>query len=413
MRRASYWIICAIAFIAGGVPWYTLRMLPLLTIGSAKVNVLDVLVGLATLLGAIRALRPWRGMTTLAWLSVAFSGYMLLRLIVSLPRPEDAFYAIRELRPLTFYLLAVPLAVFAFTLHEYQRFLSFWLTGTGFGIMLSLLHACQGVPIPGYALDAAFAIGSRVQYLEWTSLPIAAVIATEGMLTRSGVWRKVLFALVLLGLIWFNLVLASRAVQLVTVLAVIAVGLALRGDARLKAITLGGLTITAALTFASWGTVPCVGAALTTTTKRWSEVGIDRSLAVRVEEITGGLQVVPDAPIFGIGLGTSTPVPLDADPSGMARNIASGYAFLLFKTGIVGLTLYLAILWTAARNAWRSARLLHPGSVGHTLSWTTLIGIFVLVLFNLVHRVAGIPEGAIALALFGWFSHVNERTSQT
>lgn len=417
-----------VAFVAAGIPWYTLKTVPLLQLGNAKVNVLDLLVGCTVAVGAIslwRARPRWHG---LALGIVAFVGYMIVLFAVALARRTDTFMALREFRALAYYVVAAIVVVAGFTWRELRLLLAAWLAGALVGVATAVLHVYLLLPLPGYPASGAtaptqfgrivsvgwgerismeptigvIAAGYRVNYLEWTAILVAFLIAVAGVLSFRSVRGKAAFGTALLALGWYQLASAARAVQVLSLLGGLALTAALAGRRRKTVAALVvviaavgvGLAVRAHAVLPSWIRVP-----IESTVSRWVDLPADESLKVRIKELIIGFSAFRHSPVAGTGLGSRLPVPVQSDPSGIAPNIASGFGFLLFKTGIIGLGLYLVIMVDMLFLAYRQTRATRL-SPAHPLAWLAVIGTGALLALNIVHKVADIPEGAIAVALF-------------
>jgi len=104
-------------------------------------------------------------------------------------------------------------------------------------------------------------------------------------------------------------------------------------------------------------------------------------------------------PIIGEGLGGVIPIQELERNGRPPRVIASGFGFLLIKTGLLGFVLYAGMVGSILRQGWRRIR-----DVANVTSWPAALigelGIAVLLVLNLVHPVVDIPEGVIAFSLF-------------
>jgi hypothetical protein len=93
--------------------------------------------------------------------------------------------------------------------------------------------------------------------------------------------------------------------------------------------------------------------------RSFNKLSIDESALTRVMQWVRGIQVFSDHPVIGIGINTWGYV---QERYGWARNYTASYAldggliFVAVMTGLVGLVLYVAMLWTVftrARRVWR------------------------------------------------------------
>jgi hypothetical protein len=395
------------------VPWYTLRMFSLITLGTAKINLLDALAASAVLLASpiiVRAIL--RGPRELLWVC-AFVAYMAIPLAVGLHDPEAAFLAIRESRPLIFYTLAIVFAAGGYRVHDFRFFVGVYVAGTVAAIASVSAHVAWLTPLPGFrdvpATEAGKVwSGPYIQYLEWTVPLVAFLLSVAGALAASTRWTRLIWAMSSLVVVWYTLATGERSMQLLIVgIAVVLFSLPRFGGFRFHRLALIGLSLVVAGVFGvgalhgpAWINDPAK-----TTLSRWSSSLVDDSLRFRTLEVVNSLPRFAKHPVFGEGLGgiILTEDPLAGGPKILPghpwRYIASGYGFLLVKTGLAGLLLYFAMVVGVAREAWRRISI-----NGERQAWPVvtigIAGIGALMALNLIHPTVDTPEGAIAFSLF-------------
>jgi len=423
--------LLAVLFVGGMLPWYTLRVLPVVTVGSAKVNLIDVLVACAVLAAfpaIVRLLLVERPLPVL--LVCAFIVYMAtVPFVLGLRDPGAAPTAVRELRGLAFYALAVAFAAGGYRARDFRVFAGAYVAGVLIAVAAVFVHLRWLVPLPGYTPDVglapvgfaiqsfswnehislaptipvAAAAGYRIDYLDWTVPLVAVILGWAGALTAATRAMKAVWAVSVLAVVWYLLVSGARSPQIVAVASAVALGLILRrrrvlGRRALAAVALATVAL-AGVMLRPPGALRGVTGPVRTTVLRWGQLGEDASIRLRVKEIIVSLPEVARHPALGEGLGGVIPIPEFAVEGQIPRSIASGYGFLLIKTGALGLLLYLALAASAVRAGWAQIRAgrddaAWPGArVG-------IVGIAALLVLNLTHTVVDIPEGAIAFSLF-------------
>jgi O-antigen ligase/polysaccharide polymerase Wzy-like membrane protein len=423
--------LIALLFAAAMVPWYTLRTVPLITIGTAKINLVDGLAACAVLTALpaiLRAVIVERAVPVL--LLCAFILYMTVPLAIGLHDPGGAATAIREARGLAFYALALAFAALRHRASDLRAFAAAYVCGTVVAVVAVFVHLRWLVGLPGYTPDAllapagftvqsfssnehvslaptiavAVAAGYRIDYLDWTVPLVALNLALTGALTAATRVKKAVWAVSGMAAAWYLLVSGARSPQIVAVLSVIALALMLERPHRVhRHMVVAG--IAAALVLAGLlvarpsGPFRVVSGPIRTTVLRWGQLGQDDSLRLRIKEVVVSLPSFARHPVFGEGLGGAIPIPEFAIGGLTPRSIASGYGFLLIKTGLLGLLLYLATAAAVLRTAWAQIRRARQGLVwpGARIG---LVGIAALLALNLVHTVVDTPDGAIAFSLF-------------
>lgn len=431
LRPVRRWGLLAVMAVTAMVPWYTLRLFPLLTIGTAKVNLLDALVGVTVLaaLPSIATLARRRNGPVL-WV-LAFLCAMLVPLAVGLRAPDAAPRAIREFRALAFYALAPAFAAEASVSPGVPAFAASFVAGACAAIAAVFAHLRWLVPLPGYAQDTLLApagfvvhsfswnehmshvptipvaagVGYRADYLEWTVPLVAFTLSLGGVLSASSRWERGLWGAAVAATSWYLLVSGARSPQITAVCVALVLGAMLRRRGQPVGLRLAGAAAVIVLLGAlavgvrSPGGGGSVGGPLYTTLLRWSQLNADDSLRLRLKEIVVSLPAFARHPIFGEGLGGVIPIPEFAFPGQEPRVIASGYGFLLIKTGLVGLFLYLVMVGSVLRLGWRRIRS-GTGAGSGRAPLIGVVGIAAFLMLNLVHPVVDIPEGAIAFSLF-------------
>jgi hypothetical protein len=132
----------------------------------------------------------------------------------------------------------------------------------------------------------------------------------------------------------------------------------------------------------------------------WSRADTDTSMLQRVVEFRSALPRLGHDPWFGVGLGGVTDaVPPDNGPGGPWRYMSTGYGFLLIKTGLIGLALFVWIAAAMLVAAFRRSRDLGADHVWPRFE-IAAAGLLALLALNLLHPAVATEEGAIAFGLF-------------
>ncbi len=411
--RASYavllraWLTATIA-LGAMVPWYTLSLFPVLTIGSAKVNALDVAVAgavclaLPAILGGVRA-----GAPALLWLS-AFVGYMVIPFVQGLGTSQAAFFAIRESRALAFYALAAVFATGGFRPVDYRRFAIAYVGGCLVAVVAVFAHVRWSVPIPGYpnvtwsAVSLSSTGAAGVVYLEWTVLVVAFPLSMIGALTSPRRALVIGWTLAALLLTWYVFATSERFILVLLIAtAATTVSIPMFRGIRLRRVAVVAVVLAV-----------IVGAGITavagpywivhpakTSLWRWSNVLVDDSFGFRFQEVVEGFPRFAQHPISGLGLGSLIRLHDPYNPGHTWPYASSGYVFLLYKTGLVGLALYLGMTAFAFATALR-----HPSTLTVPETWPVglvgVIGLGLLLALNFLYPSVDVPEGAIAYSLF-------------
>jgi len=401
------WIVATV-IITAMVPWYTLRLFPVFTVGSAKVNVLDVAVAGAIVL-ALPAIvvRLRAGASDMVWVC-AFVGSMLIPFLHGLATPQSAFYAIRESRALAFYALALVFVAGGFRPIDYRLFAAMFVVGSCVAIVAVFAHVRWLLPIPGYPNVSWSAVSynsvgaAGVVYLEWTVVVVAFLLSMIGALTSSRAPALVGWTAAALLIVWYASAMSERFVQaLILVTAATTVAMSMSRGVRLRRMAIAaavlGLIIGLGGTFLAgpyW-----ISHAARASLWRWSNILTDDSLAFRYREVLEAFPRFVHHPIFGLGLGSLILAQDPYNPGHPWPYASSGYAFLLFKTGLVGLVLYLTMAGFAVSTALRY-RSRHAIPEAWPAGLVGVIGIGLLLVLNVLYPSVDVPEGAIAFSLF-------------
>src|SRR5690348_13278860 len=104
------WSLVAVVALGAALPWYSLRLAPVLTVGNAKVNLLDALVMVAVLLAVPQIVRSiCRRDPPILW-TCAFMLGTVIPSIIGVRDPQASFFAIRGARGLAFYAITLAFA---------------------------------------------------------------------------------------------------------------------------------------------------------------------------------------------------------------------------------------------------------------------------------------------------------------
>ncbi len=401
------WFLLAVLAVGAMMPWYTLRLFPVLTLGSAKINPLDGLVACAVLLGAPAVVRGfWRGDREGLWV-LAFLLSMLVPLLIGLLDSQSVFYAVRESRALAFYALALAFAAGGYGSRDFYTFAAAYVAGTVIAIVAVFSHVHWHVPLPGFPdallVPSGLAYRGVVRYLDWTVPSIAFMLSLAGTLAAPSLRARLAWGASLPCLVWYLIAMHERTTQGIgMVAAIVLIGIPGTGGLKFHRVAFLGATL-AVIIALGLGVVAgprWVSGPAQIMLWHWSHAVDDDSLRQRIRELRAGFPRFERHPLSGEGLGAIvSDKPPDGRPGGPWRYIASGYGFLLVKTGLVGFGLYVAMIGIALRRAWH--RLRHErGGGAWPLATIGVAGLGVLLALNLVHPVVDIPEGAIAFSLF-------------
>lgn len=401
------WLTATAALVAA-VPWYTLHLFPVLTIGSAKINVLDigvagaVCLALPAVVAGVRAGRP------VLLCVCAFVGYMIIPFVHGLGAPQSAFFAIRESRALLFYLLALVFAAGNLRPADYRVFARAYVGGCLLAVVAVFAHVRWMLPIPGYpdvtwsAVSLYSAGSAGLVYVEWTVLVVAFFLSMVGALTTSGRVSLLGWTLAMLAIAWYVFATAERFIQVLVILtAAIPLWTPMFRGIRLRRVAAAAAVLTvivgvgvSAVAGPYWILHPA-----RTSLSRWSNLLKDDSLSFRLREAVAGFPRFAQHPVTGLGLGSLILLEDPHNPGHPWPYASSGYVFLLYKTGLVGLALYLTMAGLAITGALR-----HPSIFVFREPWPAgligFIGLALLLILNVLYPSVDTPEGAIAFSLF-------------
>jgi hypothetical protein len=393
------WLLFAVTAVAAMVPGYTLRVFPLLTIRGAKINLEDFLV-LAAVASAVplilRAVRT--GQREVLWVP-AFVLYMAVPFGIGLRDPGGTFLAVREFRPLSFYLAAAAYACVGLGRKDFHALAATYVASTCVAAVTVFLQLFGVIALPGNQPVAPFV----ARYLEWTVPVVAFTLALGGAFTDETRRARLMWAASLPLLVWYLVAMQERTTQgLALAIAVVLPLLRPFGTPSVRRV---GLYAASAALVLSYGTgilqrPVWIALPVTHMVAHWSRAATDTSMLQRVVEFRTALPRFLHDPGFGVGLGGVTDaVPPDNGPGGPWRYMSTGYGFLLIKTGLIGFGMFVWIAVTALRVALR-----RRDDVGERPAWPRFgiaaAGLIVLLALNIFHPAVATEEGAIAFALF-------------
>jgi len=405
--EARRWALLAVLIVGAMIPWYTLSLVPLLTVGTAKVNLLDTLVACAVLLSGpvvVTALRrgEWEILSVFLFLA-----YMTVAFALGLARdPHARFFAVRESRGLAFYALAAVFAVGGYATRDFHRFAVAYVVGTVVAVVAVFAHVVWHAPLPGYPAMIASTPSAQAdviaRYLEWTVPVVAFTICLAGVLSRTPLRTRAAWAVGLCCIVWYLIAMHERTAEGVALAVAVTLGVLP---------SLGGLTwrrvaiMIAMLAFViGLGVVPgphWIHYPAERMLGYWGQLARDDgSVRVRINELESALPRFLQSPVLGQGLGTVVAdEPPDFHTGEPWRYIAPGYGYLLVKTGLIGLVLYLGMVGLALRRAWRYDRAGREAEGWPR--WTiATVGMGALLALNLADPSVDTAEGAIAFSLF-------------
>ncbi|HLJ60089.1 MAG TPA: hypothetical protein VKZ50_10185 [bacterium] len=403
------WALMAVCVVGAMIPWYTLRLFPLLTIGNATINLVDALVGVAVLLALPRIVGAIRRRTPAALWITAFLVFMTVPFLMGMRDPDAAFYALREARGLAFYALALAFVAGGYHAEDYRAFAAAFVIGAAVSAAAVFAHVEGYLPIPGYPDELLKLQGWTggvllVKYLEWITPAVAFLLGLVGVLTARGRGAAAGWTLASFILAWYILATAERFIQGVAAFAAVMV-VAVSGlrAIRLRPLAVVGAVclIAAALALGSVTGGRWISRWASFGAMRWGLIASDGSLAFRVHEVAASIPLVKRNPVFGTGLGTRLPTggPTPSEAQSAWHYVSAGYGYLLIRSGVTGLLLFLAMNAWALRVAWRRAHA-RPGGAGWPAATIGAMGLVTLLVANLLHPVVDIPEGVIAFSLF-------------
>jgi len=387
----------AVIVISAILPWYALRLFPLVTIGTAKINLLDALVACATLVALPSILQALRTGPREMWWACAFVAYTTVPLGIGIRDPDARFFAIREWQALVFYLLALAFVAGGYGPRDSRNFAGAYVAGTTAAAIAVFAHVRWLTPLPGYPLPILRA--TWVQYLEWTVPIVAFFLGMIQTLTASSRWTQGGWIAAIVAVAWYVFASGERFLQaLIVAITAVLLGLPALGGLRPRHAAIV-VAIVVCLGLGTLGGPAWLRTSAHTTWYRWSTVLSDNSLAFRIEELRGGLSRFVHHPVVGEGLGGLV---IHDDPAhhGLPwRYIANGYGFLLIKMGLVGFLLYLGMAGSALRAGWRRLHAPRADDVWPA-ALVGILGMGILLFVNFLYPTVDTPEGAIAFSLF-------------
>lgn len=407
LRRLRHGSLLATLLVGAMIPWYTLHLFPAITVGAAKVNLLDVLAACAVLVAIPTIVRRLLGgPRTVLWVA-AFIAYMLIPLIAGLRDPHARFLAVRESRALAFYLLALVFASGGYQPRDFRAFAAAYVIGTVAAIAAVFAHLLGFIALPGYPPQAvagrAYTWWS-VRYLEWTVMVTAFLLSLATAMTTSSRPARLWWGAASAAIAWYVLATSERFLQFLAVATgMVVISLPVFGGLRPRRLAIIGAALAVAALIGigaaggygpSWFTVP-----VKSSVYRWVRAGADNSVQDRLAELREvGRRLAPN-PLFGEGLGGLVLRRAPHDPGHPWPYASSGYVFLLIKTGILGLGLYLGMVWTAVVAGRRAIRA-RTVAVGWPAPVIGMVGLGLLLTLNVLYPTVDTPEGAIAFSLF-------------
>ncbi|HXX40600.1 MAG TPA: hypothetical protein VEP50_21005, partial [bacterium] len=392
----------AVCVVGAMVPWYTLRLFPLVTIGGASINLLDALVGVAVLLALPRIFDAIRhGLPEALWVG-AFLLFMTVPFATGMRDPDAAFYALREARALAFYALALAFVAGGYRPNDYRAFAAAFAVGATVAAVAVFAHVEGALKIPGYP-DELFKLQGwtngvlLVKYLEWITPVVAFLLGLAGVVTARNRGALAGWTVVSFITAWYILATAERFIQ----------GVA--GFAALMVVAVSGVRVTRIRPLVVVGVICLILAALVLGSvtggrwisrwasfgaMRWTLIASDGSLAFRMHEVAASIPLVGRDPVFGIGLGTRLPTggPTPGQALSPWHYVSSGYGYLLIRSGVTGLLLFLAMNLWALWVAWRRVLESRTG-VEWPAPMVGAMGLITLLAADLLHPAVDIPEG--------------------
>jgi hypothetical protein len=407
------WSLTAAVVVAAAVPWYTLRLFPALIVRGGAINVLDVLVAVAVASALPLIVRDLRRKRRGSLVVVVFLAYMLVPLAIGI-WSGHRFFAIREFRPLGFYALALAFLAGNYTVRDYRLWTWGYMAAATLTVVAVFAHLRWLVPLPGYpaTINAPVDFGDefRVQYLDWTVPVTALALAFGSLLVARRRWAAIVSAGAVCALVWYILATTERFLQAVSAIMLTIITLVFAPGTRrsVRLAEVGAVLVVGAVGLHAVRE-PWFDNLFTTVARRWQLWHADGSLDSRFREMQAGfagLKVHFVRSLFlGKGLGAVTSVTLfPGQPKVQWPYFSSGYAFLFFHTGLVGLCLYLGMAAKAMMAAGSSA-----GKAVRDGAWPAhafgVIGLVGLLLVNVLYPAADVSEGAVAFSLFYGMMH--------
>jgi hypothetical protein len=407
------WSLTAVVVVSAAVPWYTLRLFPVLTVHGAAINGLDVLVAVAVASALPLIVRDLRSKRDSSLVVAVFLVYMLVPLGVGI-WSGHRFFAIREFRPLAFYALALVFVAGNHTVSDYRLWTWSYVAAATLTAAAVFAHLRWLVPLPGYPATISapvdFRNEFRVEYLDWTVPVTALALALGSLLVARRRWAAILSAGAVCVLVWYILATTERFMQVVSAAMFLIVTLVLAPGTRrsVRLAEVGAVLVVGAVGLHGIRE-PWFDNLFTTVARRWLLWHADGSLGSRLREVQAGFAGLKvhfvRSLLLGKGLGAVTSVTLfPGQPKVLWPYFSSGYALVFFHTGLVGLCLYLGMAAKAMMAAGASA-----GKAVRDGAWPAhafgMIGLTGLLLVNVLYPAADVSEGAVAFSLFYGMLH--------
>ncbi len=399
------WSLVAVVTVGAALPWYSLRLAPVLTVGNAKVNILDALVMVAVLLAVPQIVRSiCRRDPPILW-TCAFMLGTVIPFIIGVRDPQASFFAIREARGLAFYAITLAFAVGCYRAKHFRLFADAYVLGALIAVFAVFLHTNWRIPVPGYPDQFMFVVGgpgtvAAVIYLEWTTPVVAFMLGLVEFMMAGSARAMAGWGAAAVMFAWYVLAASERFAQILLIIAAVAALAVPTGRSR-RARRLGAAGVILAAAFLL-GVAALRSPSLRTWTHltaiRWSVAFSDGSLSYRIRESIAGLRLAAHNPLIGVGLGTAIPIAPPAGPVEPWHYLSTGYAYLLVRTGVLGFLLYSSMVGTALTFGWRYREVEPP--CAWPMRNVGIAGMLILLTANVLHPVVDIPESVIAFGLF-------------
>ncbi|HLW47017.1 MAG TPA: hypothetical protein VKW09_04540 [bacterium] len=374
-------------------------MYPLLSLQGAKINLEDALAAAAVLTAAPLIVRAvYQGRRELLWVG-AFVAYMAVPFVAGLRDPGGTFLAVRELRPLSFYLLALAYTCAGFRGNDFRRLAGVYVFFTCVAAVAVFLQLSGVIELPGNRPVAPFV----ARYLEWSVPVVAFTVALGGALADETPVARLAWAAALPVLIWYIIAMQERTAEgLALGLSVLVLTFVPSGGAVALRAALLAVVLTAVYGYGA-GVLPgpsWIVAPIKQMMGHWSRAATDGSMLQRISEFQSGIPRFLHDPLFGVGLGGVTATaPPDNGPGGPWRYMSTGYGFLLVKTGVVGLALYTWIVVMPLVTGFQRLREI-AGSRPWPRFKIAVTGLTALAVLNVLHPAVVTEEGAILFSFF-------------
>jgi hypothetical protein len=401
---ALEWSLAAVLLVSSMMPWYALRVFPIVALKGGTLNVLDGLTAVATVLTIPSVIAGLRGGVSALWWVCAFLAYLAVPFAVGVSNPATAFLAWREARPLAMYALALAFTVSPGEPGRFHRLCTVYVAGTLIAVFAVAAHLGWHVPLPGYPRTVAQTWGAgNIIYLDWTVPLIAFLLSLTNLLTARPGPARAAWAGATAVVTWYALNMGERFVEFLFVgLALTVTSLPPFGGGkpwRLAVIAVVMAYVLAVGTGMVGGPVWISGPSHYAVW-HWSRTLSDDSLHFRLQELAEGFPRFLHHPLEGEGLGGLIIAVNPRSHGGSWPYISSGYGYLLVKTGLLGFLFFVGAAVMAVRQGLGQVRT----GVNRDGAWpaalVALLGIGTLLALNLLYTAADTPEGVIAFSLF-------------